>query len=117
MSNFDLNRLYERVTLRARVSKAGDSYTADLLEQGIERIAQKLGEEATETLIAAISLKQNTQLEQKARTEQENTKKNAKKCKKYAEKLSTRPMRRKRRLAIPPMLALVCLRYDTAKCI
>ncbi len=74
MSDFDLNRLYERVTLRARISKAGDSYTADLLGQGIERIAQKLGEEATETLIAAISLKQKAQVKQKAGIQQESTK-------------------------------------------
>lgn len=30
------------------------SWTANLLESGIQRIAQKLGEEATETIIAAI---------------------------------------------------------------
>ena len=77
MPNFDLNRLYERITLRARVSRPSDSYTVDLLGQGIERIAQKLGEEATETLIAAISLKQNTQVEQKTRAEQENAQENA----------------------------------------
>jgi len=32
------------------------SYTARLLSQGIERIAQKVGEEGVETAIAAVSL-------------------------------------------------------------
>ena len=75
MSDFDLNRLYERITLRAHSSGVGDSYTADLFEKGIERIAQKLGEEATETLIAAISLKQNEQAKQMHLTQQENKQK------------------------------------------
>jgi len=32
-----------------------DSYTAQLLQSGLARIAQKVGEEATETLVAALA--------------------------------------------------------------
>ncbi len=43
-------------TIKARKSDdAGRSYTKQLLDSGIERCAKKLGEECTETVIAAVS--------------------------------------------------------------
>jgi phosphoribosyl-ATP pyrophosphohydrolase/phosphoribosyl-AMP cyclohydrolase len=49
-----LTRLARTVADRARVRPTG-SYTARLLDEGVARIAQKLGEEAVETLVAATS--------------------------------------------------------------
>ena len=49
-----LTRLARTVADRARTRPAG-SYTARLLEGGIARTAQKLGEEAVETVVAATS--------------------------------------------------------------
>ena len=49
-----LQRLYETIASR----KGGDaraSYTAQLFYLGTEKIAQKLGEEAVETVIAAVA--------------------------------------------------------------
>lgn len=43
------NKLIER-----RQQKSEDSYTVKLLEKGIHKVAQKVGEEATETVIAAL---------------------------------------------------------------
>src|SRR5439155_202949 len=42
------------VTARARDKPAG-SYTARLLEEGVAKVAQKVGEEAVETVLAATS--------------------------------------------------------------
>ncbi|KQT32539.1 phosphoribosyl-ATP pyrophosphatase [Sphingomonas sp. Leaf412] len=53
MADDILDRLQATITAR----KAGDadaSYTAQLFRRGRARIAQKLGEEATETVIAAM---------------------------------------------------------------
>ena len=47
-----LDRLAETIAGR-RGSDAGSSYTASLFARGRTRIAQKLGEEAVETVIAA----------------------------------------------------------------
>jgi len=49
-----LTRLAGIVSQRARTRPAG-SYTARLLEDGIAKIAQKVGEEAVETVVAATS--------------------------------------------------------------
>ena len=38
-----------------RADRSGKSYTHQLLESGTERCARKFGEEATETVIAAVS--------------------------------------------------------------
>ncbi len=49
-----LNRLYDVIASR----KGGDpkeSYTAKLFSKGPKKICQKIGEEATETVIAALS--------------------------------------------------------------
>jgi len=47
-----LDRLFETIDARAHADPAS-SYTAKLLAQGAERCAQKLGEEALETALAA----------------------------------------------------------------
>ena len=49
-----LDRLFETIATRAQADPAS-SYTAKLLHQGVERAAQKLGEEALETALAAAS--------------------------------------------------------------
>jgi phosphoribosyl-ATP pyrophosphohydrolase/phosphoribosyl-AMP cyclohydrolase len=49
-----LTRLARTIADRGRARPTG-SYTARLLEQGVGRIAQKLGEEAVETVVAATS--------------------------------------------------------------
>jgi phosphoribosyl-ATP pyrophosphohydrolase len=51
---FTLEDLNQRVAARASVSP-DESYTARLLSRGVEKCAQKLGEEATEALIAAVT--------------------------------------------------------------
>ncbi len=47
-----LDRLFETIGARVRADPAS-SYTAKLLAQGTERAAQKMGEEALETALAA----------------------------------------------------------------
>lgn len=49
-----LERLFEVIKSR-RGADASSSYTASLLAGGTDKIAQKLGEEAVETIIAAIA--------------------------------------------------------------
>ena len=49
-----LDRLFSTIALR-RGADPGISYTAKLFSEGRGRIAQKLGEEAVETVIAALS--------------------------------------------------------------
>lgn len=51
---FSLEELNQRVAIRAAASP-DESYTAKLLSRGIEKCAQKLGEEATEAVIAAVT--------------------------------------------------------------
>ena len=53
MSDFTLNDLAEIVSARARSGDPG-SYTAKLVGKGVSKCAQKLGEEAVETAIAAV---------------------------------------------------------------
>ena len=49
-----LNRLYTTIAAR-RTADPGSSYTAKLLHEGRAKIAQKMGEEAVETAIAAVA--------------------------------------------------------------
>lgn len=49
-----LDDLEARIALRAAASPE-DSYTAKLIGRGMEKCAQKLGEEATEAVIAAVT--------------------------------------------------------------
>ncbi len=53
MSNFTLHDLEKRVQERARAS-ADVSYTRKLLDKGVAHCAKKLGEEAIETVLAAL---------------------------------------------------------------
>ena len=50
---FTLDDLDARIALRAMASP-DESYTAKLISRGVEKCAQKLGEEATEAVIAAV---------------------------------------------------------------
>lgn len=52
--SFTLETLDERIAIRAAASPE-ESYTARLLAAGIQRVARKLGEEATEAVIAAVA--------------------------------------------------------------
>lgn len=52
--SFSLQDLNARIIERSSASPE-HSYTAQLLSQGIEKCAQKLGEEAVEVVIAAVS--------------------------------------------------------------
>ena len=49
-----LNDLWTVIGARARAADPQSSYTARLLAGGVERVAQKVGEEATETVIAGV---------------------------------------------------------------
>lgn len=49
-----LEDLDARIALRA-VASPEESYTAKLISRGMEKCAQKLGEEATEAVIAAVT--------------------------------------------------------------
>jgi phosphoribosyl-ATP pyrophosphohydrolase len=51
---FTLEMLNERVATRAKAAP-DESYTAKLLSRGVEKCAQKLGEEAVEAAIAAVT--------------------------------------------------------------
>jgi phosphoribosyl-ATP pyrophosphohydrolase len=53
MSNFTLHDLEKRVQERARAS-ADVSYTRKLIDKGVAHCAKKLGEEAIETVLAAL---------------------------------------------------------------
>ncbi|MGP0094861.1 MAG: phosphoribosyl-ATP diphosphatase [Xanthobacteraceae bacterium] len=53
MSTFTLNDLAARVRERAQAS-ADKSYTRALLDRGVAHCAKKFGEEAVETIIAAL---------------------------------------------------------------
>ena len=54
MSNFTIHDLEKRVQERAKAS-ADASYTRKLLDQGVAQCAKKLGEEAIETVLAAVA--------------------------------------------------------------
>ncbi len=49
-----------------RVSDPADSYTSNLLHQPVSRIAQKLGEESIETVVAAVAESENALVEEAA---------------------------------------------------
>ena len=54
MSKLTLNELEKRIKQRAAAS-ADESYTRKLLDRGIAHCSKKLGEEAIETVLAAIA--------------------------------------------------------------
>ena len=51
---FSLEQLDERLAERAKASP-DESYTAKLLQSGVDRCARKFGEEAVETIVAAVA--------------------------------------------------------------
>ncbi|MEO3387127.1 phosphoribosyl-ATP diphosphatase [Mesorhizobium sp. CAU 1741] len=53
MSQFSLSELERIVAQRGR-SGASDSWTAKLFAKGVDKAAQKMGEEAVETVIASV---------------------------------------------------------------
>jgi phosphoribosyl-ATP pyrophosphohydrolase len=53
MTNFTLTDLERRIAERAQAS-AGESYTRTLIDKGASHCAKKLGEEAVETVLAAV---------------------------------------------------------------
>ncbi|MEP1443990.1 MAG: phosphoribosyl-ATP diphosphatase [Hyphomicrobiales bacterium] len=54
MTTFTLEQLNTIVAERANASD-GSSYTASLVQKGVNKCAEKLGEEATEAVIAAVT--------------------------------------------------------------
>lgn len=58
MAEFSLADLEARIAERA-ASGAADSWTAKLVSGGMDKAAKKLGEEAVETVIAAVSGRQD----------------------------------------------------------
>jgi phosphoribosyl-ATP pyrophosphohydrolase len=54
MPDFDLDQLAKIIAARASTG-GGSSYTRKLLDEGVQKCAKKLGEEATETVIAAVT--------------------------------------------------------------
>lgn len=56
----NLNHLYQTILNRKTNPKPG-SYTNALFDSGLPRIAQKVGEEATEVIVAALA-QENTRL-------------------------------------------------------
>ncbi len=55
MTDFTLADLAKIVAERARAADPASSYTAKLLDKGVERCAKKFGEEAVEAALAAVS--------------------------------------------------------------
>ena len=54
MTDHTLDRLFATIAAR-KDADAGTSYTAQLLAAGVEKCAKKFGEEAVETVIAAVA--------------------------------------------------------------
>jgi phosphoribosyl-ATP pyrophosphohydrolase len=50
-----IDRLFATIAARKAGGDAEQSYTAKLLSQGVEKCAKKFGEEAVETVLAAVS--------------------------------------------------------------
>jgi phosphoribosyl-ATP pyrophosphohydrolase len=55
MASFTVHDLEQRVRERAQQTGTEASYTRRLLDGGVERCARKFGEEAIETVLAAVS--------------------------------------------------------------
>lgn len=50
----NIDRLFEIIQSRKKILPAG-SYTTSLFQEGLPRIAQKVGEEGTEVVVAALA--------------------------------------------------------------
>ena len=55
MTDFSLSDLARIIAERAAAADPSSSYTAKLLSEGVEKCARKFGEEAVETVLAAVS--------------------------------------------------------------
>jgi phosphoribosyl-ATP pyrophosphohydrolase len=55
MATFTLYDLEKRVQHRAATANAEESYTRKLLDRGVAHCAKKLGEEAVETVLSAVT--------------------------------------------------------------
>jgi phosphoribosyl-ATP pyrophosphohydrolase len=55
MTTFTLYDLEKRVQQRAATANAEESYTRKLLDRGVAHCAKKLGEEAIETVLSALT--------------------------------------------------------------
>ncbi len=68
MSHSNLEFLHTLETvIRQRIASSTDgSYTAELLDSGVRRIAQKVGEEAVELALAAVDGERDEQLNETA---------------------------------------------------
>ena len=58
MSDHALDRLFDTIAAR-KGADAGTSYTAQLLQAGVEKCAKKFGEEAVEAVIAGVARDQH----------------------------------------------------------
>jgi phosphoribosyl-ATP pyrophosphohydrolase len=54
MSKFTIYDLEQRIGERASTANAEESYTRKLLDRGVKHCAKKFGEEAVETVLAAV---------------------------------------------------------------
>jgi phosphoribosyl-ATP pyrophosphohydrolase len=55
MSDHPIDRLFATIAARKAAGDTANSYTARLLAEGVEKCAKKFGEEAVETVLAAVS--------------------------------------------------------------
>lgn len=68
MTDMPGNMLHQLATIiqERKVNPQPGSYTSKLFDDGIERIAQKVGEEATEVIVAALRQSRETQINELA---------------------------------------------------
>ena len=62
----ELSRLWTTIAARRSAASTDTSYTAQLLAKGPEKCAQKLGEEAVETALAAVQGKRDQTVSESA---------------------------------------------------
>jgi phosphoribosyl-ATP pyrophosphohydrolase len=58
----DMIHELENIILERKTHPQPDSYTNSLLEKGVNKIAQKVGEEATEVIVAALGQGRSEQI-------------------------------------------------------
>jgi len=61
-----LDRLFATIASRKNAGDVANSYTAKLIREGVEKCAKKFGEEAVETVLAAVSGDQQRLAEESA---------------------------------------------------
>ncbi len=55
MTDHPIDRLFATIAARKNAGDTSQSYTAKLLSEGVAKCAKKFGEEAVETVLAAVS--------------------------------------------------------------